>query len=430
MLIALVVTATAAGLVPTGNAHAQGSAETGVTDKEVKIGYISSESGAAGGGTAKKGCQARVDAQNAKGGVNGRILDVEYVNDQSSGANLTAAQDLVKNRGAFAVVDNSALAFLAWRYLKEAGVPMIGAGYDGSYYYEKGNESIISPLGTNSPVPGLVYDASSRVMKQFGATKIAAVGYGISPSSSENAKATETFGAKSQGLKGVYLNNTLEFGSTDVGAVVLGIKNSGADAVYLPLGADANFAIVQGLQQNNVDVKVNVLGTGYSQALLDQPIVKTIKPSDVMFSSYRPVELGGAAVKKLQANLKKYGGVTGVPDYGTYTGYVACALMIHGLENAGKNPTRQGFVDGIRKGGTWDAEGLMCSPLDFSYESFGKVKKTTCTWFLAVKDGKFTVLNRGKPYVGKLVGDSDLLAQYVDNNGGVSATTTTAAPSP
>ena len=176
-------------------------------------------------------------------------------------------------------------------------------------------------------------------------------------------------------------------------------------------------------------MKVNVLGTGYSQALLDQPIVKTIKPTDVMFTGYRPVELGGQAVKRLQADLKKYAGLTGVPDYGTYTGYIACDLMIHGLETAGRHPTRQGFIDGIRKGGPYDGAGLLCMPLDFSYASFGKINKTSCTWFVAVKDGKFTVLNHGKPYTGKLVGDPRLLGQYVNNGGGVATTaSSTAAP--
>ena len=47
---------------------------------------------------AHKSCQARVGAENAKGGVNGRKINVQYIDDQSSGANLTAAQDLVQNR--------------------------------------------------------------------------------------------------------------------------------------------------------------------------------------------------------------------------------------------------------------------------------------------------------------------------------------------
>ena len=148
-------------------------------------------------------------------------------------------------------------------------------------------------------------------MKKLGAKKVAAIGYGASPSSSETAKAVENFGAPAVGLEGVYLNNTLEFGSTDVGPIVLGIKNSGADAVYLPLDSNTNFAIVQALQQNGVKTKANVLATGYSQDLLDQPIAKTITPNDVMQSSYKPIELGGPAIKTFVDNLKKYGGITG-----------------------------------------------------------------------------------------------------------------------
>jgi branched-chain amino acid transport system substrate-binding protein len=375
---------------------------------------------------AHKSCQARVDAENAKGGVNGRKIDLEIIDDQSSGANLTGAQDLVRNREVFALINNSAFAFLAERFVKEAGVPEIGGGFDGSYYYNKGNENILSGLGSGSPPPGLTYDTTARIMKQLGAKKVAALGYAISPSSTASAKASNEYAAPSQGLDPVYLNTSLEFGSTDVGPLVLGIKNSGADGLYLPLDSDTNFAIVQALQQNGVEMKANILATGYSQDLLDQPIVDTIEPTDVMFSGYRPVELGGKAIKQFQANLKKYAGLTGVPDYGTYTGYIVCDLAIHGLKEAGKDLTRQGFVDAIREGGPYDAAGLTCAPLDYSLENFGKVNPTTCTWFVRVKDGKFVVLNKGKPYTGKLVGDPALLAQYAEGGTGSTVTTTTA----
>jgi branched-chain amino acid transport system substrate-binding protein len=417
------------GVVATG-AGAASSNDPGVTAKDITLGYISSQTGVAAAThkNAHKSCQARVDAENAKGGVNGRKIKLEIIDDKSSGANLTAAQDLVQNRNVFAVIDNSAFAFLTWRYLKDQGVPMIGGGFDGSYYYNSGNENIISGLGNGTPVPGLTYDFVTKEMKKLGATKVAAVGYGVSPSSSESAKATETFAADAVGLKGVYLNNTLDFGGTDVGSVVLGVKNSGADALYMPLDSDTNFAIVQGLQQNGVKMKANVLATGYSQDLLDQPIVKTIEPQDVMFSTYRPVELGGPAVKSFQANLKKYAGLTGVPDYGTYTGYIVCDMAILGLKNAGKNPTRQGFVDGIRNNGAkYDAAGLLCSPIDLSLKAFGTVTPTGCVWFINVKNGKFNVLNGGKPVSGKLVGDPALIKQY-SSGGGTGVTTTTAAP--
>jgi branched-chain amino acid transport system substrate-binding protein len=414
------------GLVATG-AGAQTGDSTGVTDDSVKLGYISSQTGVASSThkNAHKSCQARVDAQNDKGGVNGREIELEVIDDQSSGANLTAAQDLVQNREVLAVIDNSAFAFLSQRYLKDQGVPMIGGGFDGSYYYQDGNEAIISALGTGTPVPGLTYDTTTRVMKQMGATKVAAVGYGISPSSSESAKATETYGAEAQGLEGVYLNNTLEFGTTDIGPIVLGIKNSGADGLYMPLDSDTNFAIVQGLQQNNVKMKANVLATGYSQDLLDQPIVDTITPNDVMFTAYRPVELGGKAVKQFRADLKKYADLTGVPDYGTYTGYITCDMVIEGMLAAGKDLTRESFVDGVRGLGQYDGAGLTCNPIDVSLENYQTVSQESCTWFVTAKDGKFVVLNKGKPERGKLVGDPELIAQY--SGPSTSATTTTAA---
>ncbi len=71
----------------------------------------------------------------------------------------------------------------------------------------------------------------------------------------------------------------------------------------------------------------------------------------------QPVELKTKATKQFQADLKKYAGYTGVPDFGMYTGYITCDLAILGLQNAGKTPTRGGFIDGppqarhLRRGG-------------------------------------------------------------------------------
>ena len=410
-----------------GTARGQ-TTETGVTDNSVSIGFIASETGAASstGKGAASGCKARIGRANAEGGVNGRKINVEYVDDQSSPDNLKNAQDLVQNRKVFAVVNDSALAFFAYRYLVGAGVPTIGGGYDGNYYFEKGNENIISGLGSSSPVEKITYDTSAKLMKKLGGTKMAAIGYGISPSSSENAKAQINYAAPSAGLQGTYLNNTVEFGSTDVGPVVLGIKNSGADAIYMPLNPETNFAIVQGLQQNGVTPKVTVLATGYGQALLDSPIAQVLTEHDVLLNSFKPVELGGSAVKQFMADRKKYAGATGVPAFGDYTGYVTCDVVVTGLEAAGKNLTRQGFVDGLRKIDSYPAAGLTCAPYDFSLANYGNINESNCSWFTVLKDGKFKVLNGGKPLTGKLVGDPAVIAKYTAGTGGVA---TTAPPS-
>ena len=97
--------------------------------------------------------QGAIGRENADGGVNGRKLEVDYVDDQSSAQNLTAAQDLVQNKHVFMVVDTSAFTFLTYRWLLDNGVPTIGGGFDGTEYGRPGNEKIISGFGNAAPVP-------------------------------------------------------------------------------------------------------------------------------------------------------------------------------------------------------------------------------------------------------------------------------------
>ena len=236
---AVVVLALAAtGLVTSAaGAATDAASDPGVTARQITVGYIYSGTGVAGS-TSKngaKGFQARVDRQNAQGGVNGRKIKAVIRDDASSAANQTAAQDLVQNQDAFIVVDDSAFAFLSYRFLLDSGVPMVGGGYDGNYYGKPGNESIFSALG--APFAGITSDAAVRIMKQLGGTKSGTLGYGASASSSASAKSLQDYAAPAFGLDPVYTNTTVEFGTSDVGPLVLGLKNAGADAVYLPLVA-------------------------------------------------------------------------------------------------------------------------------------------------------------------------------------------------
>jgi ABC-type branched-subunit amino acid transport system substrate-binding protein len=411
-----------------GTAGAQ-TTETGVTDSSVKLGFISAETGAAAstGNGAGEACKARIERANAEGGVNGRTIDLEAVDDQSGPGNLDKAKDLVENRKVFALVNNSALAFISQRYLADAGLPVIGGGFDGSYYYDPGNENFISGLGKGAPVPGLTYDTAAKIMKKLKATKMAAIGYGISESSSENAKANYTYAAPAQGLEGVYLNTSVDFGSTDVGPVVLGIKNSGADAVYMPLNSSTNLAIVLGLKQNGAQMKANVMATGYGQELLDDPVASILTKNDVFQTGFKPIELKDKATKQFMKDRKKYTTLTGLPDWGEYTGYVTCDIFVTGLELAGKDLTRQGFVDAVRSQDAYDAAGLSCAPYDFTLENYSYVDPTSCQWYAIVQDGKFKVLNNGKPLVGDIVGKPELIAKYRPSGSGGSTTATTAA---
>jgi branched-chain amino acid transport system substrate-binding protein len=410
-------------------AAAQSGTAPGVTKNAIKLGFIWSGTGVAAPNFEDSGdaCQARIDAQNAKGGVNGRKIELEKVDDKSSGANLTGAKDLIDNRHVFAVVNNSSFAFLAYRYIKDSGTPLLGGGFDGNYYSQKGNEDIISVGGNGSPPPtGIIFTNGTDVAKKLGATKIGSIGYGVSPSSTGVAKDTQKYAAPASGLDPVYLNTAVDFGTTDVGPIVLGLKNAGADAVYLPLDGNTNLAIAQGLRQNGVEMKAVLMASGYGQAMLDSPITKTLDSREVVSQVYKPAELStDPAVKKFRADLKKYAGISGVPDYGAYTGYIGCDLAITGIELAGKNPTQKGFIDGLHKLGTYKAADLTCAPVDISLENFGKTPSESCQYFITFKNGKFVVMNKGKPIIGKIVGDPELIAA---NKRGLASDVTTTAP--
>jgi branched-chain amino acid transport system substrate-binding protein len=419
------VLATAA--MPTSGGAAVRAADEGVGAKTIKIGFIYPATGVAASISASglEAFEARVARQNAAGGINGRKIEVVSRDDASSGQNLTAAQDLVENQHVFAVVNNSPFAFLAYRWLLEHNVPMIGNGADGTYYQQEGNEDILSSAGNGLPFGDLTYDTPARAMKLAGAEKVGVLAYGAASSSVSAAKAFMSFAVPGVGLDPAYTNTSVDFGTSDVGPLVLGIKNAGVDAVYLPMAAATNIAIAQGLQQNGVDMKATILATGYGQGFLDSPAAKAVPGSALFSVPGKPVELKDAATKRFQADLKKYAKFSGVPDYGMYAGYVLGDFTVVSLEKAGNPPTRQGLIDGSHRISTYDQAGLACAPVDVSLAARGKTPPTTCGYYVQVKNGKFVPFPKnGKPVRGKLVGSPEALAAAKSG----AAATTTAAP--
>lgn len=423
-VVAIVVTI---GLAGVGVASVRAT-DPGVTDTSVTIGYVYPATGVAASISQNgiKAFKARIDRENAAGGVNGRKIKVIAKDDASSGQNISVTHDLVENEHVFAVVDQSPFAFLSYRYLLDQGVPMVGNGVDGTYYQQKGNEAILSSGGNGTPFGNITYDGPARIMKMAGATKVGVLAYGAASSSVAAAKALTTYAAPAVGLDAVYTNTSIDFGAADVGAPVLGLKNAGADGVYLPMAAATNVAVAQGLQQNAVPMKAVLMATGYGQDLLDSPAARSLPESTIFLSGYKPVELKDPATERFQADLKKYAHVTGVPDYGMYTGYVLADYTIAAMKKAGKELTRRGFVDGGHGVGQYDAAGLACRPVDVSVGGLGKVPPTSCGYALRLLDGKFQLFPKsGKPITQKLVGSPEALAANAE---GVAAPTTTAAP--
>jgi branched-chain amino acid transport system substrate-binding protein len=166
--------------------------------------------------------------------------------------------------GVFGVIDDSAVTYGGYKQLQQAGVPVTGGAYDGPEWYQQPNTNMFSISG-----PGAAkdpqYDNFAVFAKHHGGTKCAALGYGISPSSQASASGFE-LSCEREGLKNALLDTSVPFGTVNVTTLVLQIKASGANVLWLPLDGNTNFAIMTGLKQAGVKIKVVINATGKSSS--------------------------------------------------------------------------------------------------------------------------------------------------------------------
>ncbi len=393
----------------TGAAGAAGgsSASSASSTSDITIGEITPLTGAAAvnyKGSAES-AQARVDAQNANGGVNGHKLKLIVVDDQSTpSGNLTAAQSLV-SKGVFGIVGSSAFNFGSYRYLNQQGVPVTGGGFDGPEWGQQPNTNMFA-YGSTSTDPHLPqYDQPAKLMKQLGVTRMASVAYGVSPSSVAAAKGF-MFTAKNVGIQQAYLDTSLPFGTVNAGPIALALKDTKANGIYLPIDDGTAFAILTAAQQAGVHMNMAVAATGYGQDLLNQPATVQAAQGIYFALSTAPVELQTPATTAMQKAFATYEHFTGVPNLNWYQGWIATDMLIKGLELAGKNPTRSGYITAMRGVTDYTADGLLGAPVDFS--KFGQAPQEACSWYMKLVGTKFVPTpTDGKPVCGSLIPNSN-----------------------
>ena len=368
------------------------------------VGLITSATGPAGPTymNIAAGVKARIALQNAEGGVNGHRIDVVVKDDQTSPAlNQTAAEDLVA-QGVLEVIQDSPVTFGATKVMQQAGMPVVGSATDGYEWGEQPNTNMFSlEQGTLTDPKEPVYSLPS-IFK--GVSPVASFGYSISPSSTESALAF-AYAAKKQGLKVGYMDTSVPFGSVNTTTIGLGLKNAHIQGIYMPLDDNTNFAIVTAAKNEGLNLKVAESATGYGQALLgDQSAVQAAQ-GVYFLTPGTPVELQTPATKAMVAALAKYGNLHGVPDYGSYEGWMSADLAIKGLQVGGKTPTHQSIIANLRKVTSYNAGGILPSAVNFT--QFGKDAKQICDYFTILKGTKFVVVDSGKPLCTHQLPNSD-----------------------
>ena len=126
ILVAAVTALAAASLIVVATPASSSCAPLDIT-------YISSLTGPAASeyGNSQQGCLARVDLQNAEGGVDGRKVHLSVVDDETNPTLTSTAVQGAISKGAIGIVANSPLFYLAAKYAQQAGLPVTENSSDG-----------------------------------------------------------------------------------------------------------------------------------------------------------------------------------------------------------------------------------------------------------------------------------------------------------
>jgi branched-chain amino acid transport system substrate-binding protein len=314
---------------------------------------------------------------------------------------LAAAQKLVDEDHVFAVIAISALTFSASSFLAAHDIPVVGAAIDGSEWITAKN--MFSVDGTEDF--NKVYDVYGKFFKMEGVTNLAALGYGITPSSALSTKGSAV-SAEAAGIKVGYLNADFPFGGTNVGPVVLAIKNAGSNGFYGGVETSTSFSLVTALRQQGVQMKAVLLPIGYGGDLISGgPGAEQAAQGVYFIVSFEPVEMHTAATERFQNALKSYAGVTGDPTFNEYLAYVSVDGFLTGLKAAGPNPTQASFITAMQGITSYNAGGLLGThSLGFNLSQRGLTAGAdNCSWITQFSGQTFHLVPGADPICGSVI---------------------------
>ena len=373
----------------------------GAAPAPLTVAYITDVTGqaAAENGTSAAAFEARIDLQNAEGGVNGHKLVPLVIDDQTSPSEvITAVQDAI-SKGVIGIVSNSLLMFLAAKYPQQAGIPVTGAYTDGP---EWGTQPYTNMFASDEGSVDPKYPANTEIdaiLKAHGGTVLGAYGYGISPTSTRAADG-DAQAATHLGMKVGVLNTSVPLGSVDFTSDALIAKQDHVNALVPSLDSNSNYALAEALKQAGVKLKAVLFATGYQPDVVHSPAWSSLQ-GDFFDSLYRPWVLPNAGTEQMQAAMEKYAHFTksDFPSFGQYEAWAGADLMVKGLELAGKNPTRAAVIKDLRSLKSYTANGLLSEPIDYA-TVFGHDLAHQCSWVMEAEKNGFVPVS-SKPICGQ-----------------------------
>jgi branched-chain amino acid transport system substrate-binding protein len=390
----------------TGTSAPSGGSPTasapGLTSTTIKVGLISSLTGVNSSNEADtpQGVEARFNAQNAAGGIDGRKLELVPIDDQSSVAgDLTAAQTLIEQKQVFAVLGYSSFLFGSVKYLQQQGIPVVGSAFDGPEWGMQPYTNMFTFIPpTSTPFNGqfYTYDSAGKFFKQIGVTQLGGFAYGISPSATNAIRATFAASAP-YGVSNCYENLSVPYGTTDFTSDALSLKSSACNGAVTAFVDSSDLAMATAVKQSGSNAKI-LNFTGYDSYTVATAAARAAYQG-VYFSNEVLFDKANPGINQMYTNMEKYVpnfNANTLPDYGLFGGYMSADLFITMMKNAGVNPTRQSFINTNRQFTGYTGNGILPSPTNFN--NFGTVDmlpQTSCEFYVQLQGSNFVNVEGG-----------------------------------
>jgi branched-chain amino acid transport system substrate-binding protein len=387
-----------------GSAAVRADTAPGVTPTTIKIGILTDLTGAASSSFADSpgAMEARFKAINAAGGIDGRKITwvVDDTTSTPAGAE-TAAKDLVENKGVFAIAELSSAFYGAAPYLASAKIPVTGVGLDGPEWCEQPNTNLFSTTGDCTPNSSAAY-GDGGFFKAIGATKISYVESNVSAAISEGDQVYESI--KRDGLQACD-KTIVPIGSVNFTAYALSFKADGCNTAECACVLSSSLAMATALHQAGLN-KVKIIFAAGPTNDIYQNAQNEAAAANAYFlgGELSSATYTNAASKAYLAELKKYdpGYTGGLPDLGAADGWPVANLMVEGLQQAGKDPTTESFITGLRKVTDWTDSGLSSGPIGFDH--FGQNPPTQCFSYVQFVNKQYVAFpSDGKSFCGTIL---------------------------
>ncbi|WP_030867002.1 ABC transporter substrate-binding protein [Streptomyces sp. NRRL S-37] len=231
----------------------------------IRVGIVASATSPVGGGAftgPRDGATAWFDRLNARGGIDGRRVEVRQCDDGGSGAgNNECVHRLVDEEKVVALVATTALDYAGAPRVSRAGVPdiggqPIGAAYD-TYPHLYGVYGSDAPRNGTPGWDGRLYGGTEvyRYFKrEHGARTAAVVSYNQSASASY-ARLVER-GLRAEGYKVV--TEQVDFALPNFRAVAADLKQQGADLVFDAIDGHGNARLCRAMDDVGARVTAKV----------------------------------------------------------------------------------------------------------------------------------------------------------------------------